>query len=152
MQPEELIKQYLDQVNIMQLATAVDNQPWACTVHYYADDALNLYWVSTLERKHSQDIAKNPKVAAAIMVHENTLAEPYVMGISTEGTAELIAQNVTDEIAAGYAAKHGKDSDMPAIAAGKHAHKFYRLKPSRIVLFDNKNFPEDPRKELRLNS
>ena len=134
----------------MQLATAVDNQPWACNVHYYADAAFNLCWVSTLKSKHSQDIAKNPKVAAAIMVHENTAAEPYVIGISIEGTAELIDQNVTKEIAEGYAAKHSEDDDMPAIVAGKHPFKFYRLEPSRIILFDNKNFPKDPRKELNI--
>jgi uncharacterized protein YhbP (UPF0306 family) len=150
MQTEELIRQYLSQVNIMQLATSVDNQPWACTVHYYSDDDFNLYWVSTLARKHSQDIDKNPKVAAAVMVHENTPDEPYVIGISIEGSAELIGSRVTDEVAQGYARKHGKDSDMPAIAQGKHPHKFYRLKPSRIVLFDSKSFPEDPRKEWQV--
>jgi uncharacterized protein YhbP (UPF0306 family) len=151
MQTEELIRKYLNQVNIMQLATAANNQPWACTVHYYSDDDFNFYWISTLERKHSQDIKQNPKVAAAILVHENTPEEQYVIGISVEGTAELIERGIPAEIVQGYVRKHGKDSDMSDIAAGQNPHKFYRLKPSRIVLFDNKNFPEDPRKEWQPN-
>jgi len=149
MQPEELIKQYLGQVNIMQLATAVNDQPWACTVHYYADEDFNLYWVSKLEREHSQDIRENPKVAAAIVVHENTPEEPYVIGISVEGTAEMLDDKVGREVVEGYVDKHGKDSSMSDIASGNNPHKFYRLKPSRIVLFDSKNLPDSPRQEWR---
>jgi uncharacterized protein YhbP (UPF0306 family) len=150
MKPEDLTKQYLAQVNIMQLATAADGQPWACTVHYYSDDDFNLYWISTLERKHSQDIAQNPKVAAAVLVHENTAEEPYVIGISITGTAELLETGVPPEAVSGYATKHGKDSDLADIASGQNAHKFYRLKPSQIVLFDNKNFAADPRQQLNI--
>ena len=151
MQPEELIKQYLGQVNIMQLATAVNDQPWACTVHYYADEDFNLYWVSKLEREHSQDIRENPKAAAAIVVHENTPEEPYVIGISVEGTAEMLDDKVSREVVEGYVDKHGKDSSMSDIASGNNPHKFYRLKPSRIVLFDSKNLPDSPRQELQIN-
>ena len=150
MQVKELVKQYLDQIKIMQLATSVNNQPWVITVHYYSDEDSNLYWISTLARKHSQDIEQNPKVAATILVHENTPDENYVIGVSAEGTAELIREKVVEGVVQGYARKHGKDSDMSDIASGKNPHKFYRLKPSRIVLFDNKNFPNDPRQELIL--
>lgn len=149
MDPQELARQYLDQVNIMQLATSVNGQPWACTVHYYTDEDLNFYWVSTLAREHSHHIAQNPQVAAAVLVHENTPEEPYVIGISVAGTAEFIGEEIDEQIGAGYVKKHRKDAGfLSDIASGKNPHKFYRLKPSRIILFDNKNFPEDPRKEV----
>ena len=153
MQVEELVKKYLEQINVMQLATCSDDQPRACTVHYYSDENLNFYWISTLARKHSQDIKQNGKVAAAVLVHENTPSENYVIGISVEGVAELIGEHLDKKIGNGYVAKLGKDSNfLPDIASGKNPHKFYRLTPSKIVLFDNKNFPDSPRQELKLRS
>lgn len=136
----------------MQLATSVNDQPYACTVHYYSDEDLNFYWVSNVERKHSQDLAQNPKVAATIMVHENTPEAKYVIGISIQGTAELIESGISDDIVQGYVHKHGQDSNMEDIVSGINPHKFYRLKPTSIVLFDTKDFPDSPRQEITLNA
>jgi uncharacterized protein YhbP (UPF0306 family) len=146
MQAEDFIRQYLEQIKIMQLATSINDQPWACTVHYYSDKDLNLYWISTLEREHSKAIAQNPKVAAAILVHENTSEERYIQGISIEGEAELIGEQITLDIGKNYVEKIGRPPSLLVdIASGKNPHKFYRLKPSKIILFDTKNFPTDPR-------
>ncbi|HTB48544.1 MAG TPA: pyridoxamine 5'-phosphate oxidase family protein [Verrucomicrobiae bacterium] len=153
MQIEELIRDYLPQVKIMQLATSVNDQPWACTIHYYSDDSLNLYWISTVARNHSQHIKQNPKVSATILVHENTPEEKYVIGISIAGTAELIGQKVEEQIGASYVQKLGRDPSLISdIASGVNPHKFYRLKPSKIVLFDSKNFSDNPRQEWDLNN
>jgi uncharacterized protein YhbP (UPF0306 family) len=151
MQPKELVNQYLEQVNIMQLATSVDNQPWVITVHYYSDKVFNLYWVSTLERRHSQAIKQNPKVAATILIHENTPEEPYVIGVSVEGTAELIGEQPDEKIGNAYVRKLKKDTNfLSDIAGGQNMYKFYCLKPSKLILFDSKNFPDDPRQEVML--
>lgn len=147
---EEVVRLYLPKVNVMQLATASDNKPWACTIHYYNDDNLNLYWISTLERRHSQDIAANPNVAATVMVHENNADEPYVIGITIEGTAELLDEP-DDKIVLDYISKLNQTpSLMDDIRAGRNPHRFYKLTPKSIVLFDNKNFPDDPRQEIEL--
>jgi uncharacterized protein YhbP (UPF0306 family) len=151
MQPEELTRQYLEQAKVMQLATSANDQPWACTIHYYSDADRNLYWISTTERKHSQHIAQNPKVAAAILVHLNTPEERYIIGISLQGTAELIGEQLPTQIGQGYIQKLGRDPSLLSdIASGKNPHKFYCLKPSKIVLFDSKNFRDNPRQELAL--
>lgn len=135
----------------MQLATAADGHPWACTVHYYTDEDFNFYWISTLTREHSKHIGQNPNVAAAVMVHENTPEEPYVVGISVAGTAELLGGTVSEAVGAGYVKKHRKDAAfLPDIASGKNPHQFYRLRPTRIVLFDNKSFLNNPRKEIKV--
>lgn len=152
MQVEQLVRQYLDKIKIMQLATSVNDQPWACTVHFYADKDFNIYWVSSTERRHSQDLTQNPKAAATVMAHENTPDENYVVGITAEGTVELISTGVPDEVVQGYMLKQGEDSNMDDIVNGNNLHKFYRLKPSWIVLFDNKHFPDNPRQEWQLNS
>ena len=51
----QLIKTYLQQVKVMQLATSHNSQPWAVNVHFAFNDKLNLYWMSTKERRHSRE-------------------------------------------------------------------------------------------------
>ena len=151
MSVEELVRKYLPTVNIIQLATSVSNQPWLCTVHYYSDKNLNLYWCSTLDRRHSREIKQNQQVAAYILIHENTPDEKYVIGISITGTAELIGENIDKQIGEAYVKKLGhKPEFLKEIASGKNQHKFYRLKPNKFVLFDSKNFSDNPRQEWTL--
>ncbi|HSX53143.1 MAG TPA: pyridoxamine 5'-phosphate oxidase family protein [Patescibacteria group bacterium] len=148
MNAEEAIREYLPTGNVMQLATSVDGQPWVCTVHFYSDDNLNLYWISMPDRRHSKEITQNPKVAATIMVHENTKDEPYVIGITIEGTAEFIGEYANEQIGKGYVEKHHIGPEfLSDIQSGKNPNKFYKLKPSNIVMFNNKDFPDNPRQE-----
>ncbi len=141
-----LLQQYLPQVNVMQLATSVNDQSWTCTVHYYTDSDFNLYWISTEAREHSVNIARNPNASAAILVHENTTTENYIVGISIAGTAKLIGQLPADGIGKAYIHKLDKDPALLSdIASGKNPHRFYCLTPTRIVLFDSKSFPDQPR-------
>jgi nitroimidazol reductase NimA-like FMN-containing flavoprotein (pyridoxamine 5'-phosphate oxidase superfamily) len=148
MQAEQLIRKYINQPNIMQLATIASDQPYLCTVHYYADDDFNLYWCSTLERRHSQEIKHNPQTAAYILVHENTAEEDYVIGITILGKAELIGAAIDQQVCSAYGQKISKDPNFVSdTISDTGPHKFYRLQPTKIVLFDNKHFPDDPRQE-----
>lgn len=145
------IKEHLKTPRVMQLATSFDNQPWACNLHFYADDHLNIYWISTPGRRHSQEIAINPNVAASIMIHEDAPGEYYVMGISIEGTASLIDNEEVKRVGPLYAEKLKKpDGLIEDILSGKNPHRFYKLTPKKIVLFDTKNLPNEPRQELNL--
>jgi len=146
----ELVKSYLQKVNIMQLATAVDNQPWACTVHFASDDQLNLYWTSKTDRRHSKEIEKNNKVSVTVPIEDNQKGG-YVIGVSFEGTASK-AEGGQEELAHNLSVKKLKrdPNRLEAIRSGKEPHNYYVLKPSKIVLFDSKNFPDDPRKEIQL--
>ena len=120
MNPKDLTRKYLDQVNLMQFATSLNNQPWVVTLHFYSDAEFNFYWISTVDRKHSQHIEQNPLVSATILVHENTLEEPYVLGITLSGKAELIGSDVSEEISAAYINKLDKtESLITDIKSGK---------------------------------
>ena len=148
---KKLIKEYLKTARVMQLATSVHNQPWVCTVHFYNDDDLNFYWASMITRRHSMEIEQNPKVAIAIKIQEDTPDEKYVIGISAEGIAEMIDEEEINKIGDKYISKLDKDPDLiKDILSGKKPFKFYKLVPSKIVLFDVLNFPTDPRQELVL--
>lgn len=146
MKPEEIVKQHLPKINVMQLATSLNDQPWVCTVHYCSDEDLNLYWISRTDRYHSEQIKQNPQAAATILVHENTPDEDYVIGISIFGNVELIGEAVDEKVGKTYTEKLGKPLQLiEDIASGKNPHKFYCLKPTQVVLFDSKNFPDSPR-------
>lgn len=152
MEPQELVKQYLSQKHVMQLAAATDNKPYLCTVHYYSDDGLNLYWCSTTEARHSRAIDENPQVAAYVLIHENTPEENYVIGITLLGKAELIGDKIDRQVLSAYAEKLGKtDKFVREVIDDTTSYKFYRLRPNQIILFDNKDFPDDPRREIGVN-
>ena len=144
------IKDYLRNTKVMQLATSVGNKPWACNVHFYSDDKLNFYWISEPTRRHSTEIEQNQNVAAVVKIHEDTSAEPYVIGVSIEGKAEQMSLEEAEKIEALYVQKLGVPPVLfEDMKSGKNAHRFYRLTPSNIILFDTKNFPDNPRQEYK---
>ena len=148
---KKVIKQYLEQTRVMQLATSFNDKPWICNVHFCTDNDLNFYWISTPMRRHSKEIDQNPHVAVSIKIHEDTLDEQYVIGLSVEGKAELLTEKDAKKIAAFYKNKLGKaQSLLDDIFAGRNPHKFYRLKPEKFVLFDTKNFHDNPRQEYKI--
>lgn len=94
MNVEKAIREYLPNILHMSLATCVNNKPWVCEVHFVYDDDLNLYWRSTPERRHSQEIAVNPHVAGNIVTQHGEGEKPR--GLYFEGTAERLS-GLTEE-------------------------------------------------------
>lgn len=151
MDPKKLIKEYLEQHRVMQLATSDDNRPWVCNVHYFSDESFNIYWISTPERRHSQEIEKNPNVAITIKVHEDTDDDPFVIGLSAEGTASQLTIDETKSIGTQYLEKVSKaPSLLEDIVNGTNPHRFYKMTVSKFVLFDTNNFPSEPRQEVTI--
>ncbi|MBI2414593.1 pyridoxamine 5'-phosphate oxidase family protein [candidate division WWE3 bacterium] len=65
---KDLITKYLEEARLMQVATSINNQPWACSVYFVFDNDFNLYWISTPKRRHSLEIKENSKVAGTIVL------------------------------------------------------------------------------------
>lgn len=147
---KQLLSQYLSEKHMMQLATSVDNQPWCCTVYYFHDQDYNLYWASLPERKHSQDIKQNSKVAVAIPV-KYVKGEP-VVGIQMTGMAEELAlAEDTRALAQQYAEKFNRDEQwVEDFVSGKTEHRLYKLTPQEIYLFDEVNFPGGQRQAVHV--
>jgi len=147
MNPIALIDQYIAQAKIMQIATVKGDQPWICTV-YCVPEGHNLYWLSWPTRRHSQEIAAHSKIAIAIAIQT---AQP-VIGLQAEGNVtEVTDQAEVDRIAAKYVATHGVGKQFAAnFAAGTNQHHMYKCTPRKIVLFDEKHFPGEARKEVSL--
>ncbi len=144
----ELITDYLQKAKMMQLATSMDNQPWVCNVWFASDEDLNIYWFSSTNRRHSEEITKNPKVAAAIVLPLTPKDPPR--GLQLQGVAEVLnKQKDIDKAISVY-----KDRIFPIeninelIEDKEKPHKFYRIKPTQFVLFDAVNFGDNWRQEF----
>lgn len=147
MDARELIKKFLLDKEVMQLATVKDGKPWVSNLHYVADKNHNIYWLSKPDRRHSQEIKNHAHVAAAIAVRS---PDHPVIGLQIEGQAsEVKDKKELTEVMRVYADRFKvSESFYNEFMAGKNPHKMYRLKPENIVLFDEQNFPDDPRQEV----
>lgn len=145
-----LINNYLKETKLMQLATAINNQPWVCNVWFVSDDDLNIYWFSSITRRHSDEVLNNNKVAGAIVIPQNPNDPPR--GLQFQGVAELLE----DEEEINKARSLYQEKILPSekidefMSHKEKPHKFYKIKPSRFVLFDVVNFPENSRQEYNL--
>ncbi len=142
----EHIKKRLEKQRLMQLATVGKTGPWICTVHFIEDEALNLYWLSLPDRRHSKELAENPRVAITVAVKP----EMPVIGIQAEGIAKEvqdpeIIKNVMEKYVAKY--KIG-DTFYGNFIAGNNKHKLYKFTPNRFSLFDEVNFKDTSPVEL----
>ena len=123
---------YLAAHNVMTLATG---STWAAAV-FYASRDFTLYFVSSPQSRHACDIAREPRVAAAI--HEDYRDWRAIQGIQLSGTVERLEGAERDAALACYRAKFRFLENAPAPvleALGKAA--CYRLTPDEIHFIDN---------------
>ncbi len=144
-----LIAEYLKEAKMMHLATVRNGKPWSCNVWFAADKDMNIYWFSSNNRRHSQDVADDPRVAASIWIPSEPADESR--GIQLEGTAKRLTKPA--DIAKAMSVYVGKIFTLQAVkqfmASREYPHHFYRITPSSVVLFDTKNYPENSRREYK---
>jgi uncharacterized protein YhbP (UPF0306 family) len=146
----QLIKKYLSQAHMMQIATSAGDQPWVCTVYFVTDDGQNLYWLSLSTRRHSQEIKRSNKIAVAIAVKFD---KNPIIGIQAEGTAEAVNdEEVIKSVLPAYIEKYGTGRDfIELFKSGKNQHWLYKFTPDRYYLFDEINFSDGQKHEWKLN-
>lgn len=141
-----MIIEDMNRTKTMQLATVNGSLPWICTVYFVVHGG-NFYWLSFPERRHSQEIEKNPNVAVTIAIKK----ELPVIGVQSEGAATIVDDIAEIEAAMLlYVEKYGSGKQfVERYKKGKNQHVLYRFTPRKIVLFDEQNFPQNPRREHR---
>lgn len=144
---KSLIEEYLDKARLMQVATSKNSHPWACSVYFAYDDALNLYWLSQPLRRHSQEIRANEKVAGTIVLPHTPGDD--VRGLQFQGVAkELTQKKYIEHAMKFYAKRYGMDAKrVGAIVENTDGHMCYVVHPTLYVLFDEVNFSDSPRQE-----
>lgn len=148
----EMILDYLGESKLMQIATAKDNKPWVATVWYANDDDLNIYFISRKVRRHSLEIKENPNVAGAIVKPHLQGSGEKVRGLQFEGTVEWCFGDTLKRACELYVEKYPTAERIPLemLEDRNSTGAFYAIRPSLFVLFDEVNFPDQPRQELKL--
>ena len=132
---------YLAERYSLTLATSGPAGPWAAGL-YFANDGLRLYFLSDPASRHCQDIAANPRVAAAI--HEDYKDWREIRGIQLEGTAEAVtaaadrAQAWEVYLAKFPFVRQFRVGDALEIMGRAIRSQFYRVVPSRVFYLDNR--------------
>ena len=146
---KKLISDYLKETTLMQVATAKGSQPWACSVYYASDHDFNLYWISKKTTRHSKEISTNKKVAGVI-VSPHKMGDK-VRGLSFQGTAKELKGKEAAFGMLRYAKRFAmKKPRVDKILKGLDGHYCYKITPKMFVLFDEVNFPDDPRQEYKM--
>ncbi len=147
---KKLIGDYLKEAKLMQVATCKNSQPWACSVYLAYDKNWNLYWLSKPDRRHSKEIRINGKVAGTIVLPH--VPGQKVRGLQFQGTAkELVIREEVEHAIKFYIERFKLSNNrINTIIENKDDHLCYRIKPKLFVLFDEINFPNNPRQEFKL--
>jgi len=147
---EKAVREYIDKTVYLSLATVKDNAPWVCEVHFAYDEELNLYFLSLKSRRHSQEIAENPKVAGDI-IDKYTLGQAPV-GVYFEGTAKLLEpgpeQNKAFEC---MKSRLGAREQDLKDAADENKHQFYKISVRNWYVFGKFNQPSGQKYKLEWN-
>lgn len=121
----------------MSLATVDEGGPWVSDLIYVFDDALNIYWLSLPDTRHSKALLDNPKVAATITI--STRSKEPNEALQIAGTAEKIEGDILE-----MATKHlAKRNYPPPEREGQILEKgrsWYKLTPTKIRLIYEPTF------------
>ena len=138
---KQQILDYLHSHNTMTLATCSGAVPWAATV-FYASDEFELYFFSSPDSRHGQNLAANARVA--VTIQEDYKDWRTIKGIQLEGKAVLVDGVIEKAKAmAIYARKYADVIRLftdPASGAFYKAFlkvKFYRVDAERLFFIDN---------------
>ena len=125
---------YLRAHNVMTVATAGRDGPWAAAV-FYASADFTLYFVSSPDARHSGNLAVHPRVAVA--VQEDYRDWTSIKGLQMEGTAHAISGAEKTAAAATYRAKYPFVGGVTTLAAAFARVAWYKIVPDRVYYLDN---------------
>lgn len=132
---ETIVRDTLAAVPHMSLGTTVNDTPWVCEVHFAHDDNLRLIYRSKRYRRHSKEIAKNPKVAGNIIKQHG--ATERVRGVYFSGTAALREDLAPeDPLVQRYRERFEVEPDILEQAKGPEGHAFYIIEVEKYFMFD----------------
>jgi uncharacterized protein YhbP (UPF0306 family) len=149
----QLLTKYVAAGKLMQVATLdTSGVPALCHVWYAASFSPDrLYFISRRDRDHSVNIRQNGRVAGGIVAIRLTGLGQRVRGVTFKGTATQLPQ---DEIDAALTIFHKRwPTAQPIInpnslSKGETQTRMYKISVSEWLLFDEKNFPDNPRRVL----
>jgi len=133
------IEQFFDANHVMALATISASGPHVANL-FYVRDGLSLVWVSDSGTRHSQDLSRNPMVAATIAPDVSDYLA--VRGAQIAGNAHLVMEieqrdRLLDLLVKRYKFLARMEGGPVRMKSAFQKAGVYRLTPTRIVLIDN---------------
>jgi uncharacterized protein len=128
---------YLENHQVMTLATNGSQGPWAAAV-FYVNDGFTLTFLSSSQSRHGADLEVDPSCAAAI--HEDYRDWREIKGVQLEGRVRMLSGARKVGAIARYGAKFPvvQPGQAPAmIRAALDKVAWYELVPERCFFVDN---------------
>jgi hypothetical protein len=148
-----LLEHYVQAGKLMQLASLNgDGSPVVCNVWYdahFVPDVLR--FISRYDRRHSQNIRIDGRVAGSIIAVPLEGLGQAVRGLTFTGVArELPTWGVEGEVAAFVARWPRAEAILnpEKLARGEIPTRLYEVAVAEWVLFDEANFPDRPRRVI----
>lgn len=134
---KENLIQYLNEHNVMTIATIDALGPWACALFFVNND-LTFYFLSSPDSRHVRAFKLNSKVAATIQKEYSSSEWRNIQGIQLEGDVfpisgeeELIARKL-------YQTKFPIiDNATASIAKAMSKIAWYKIVPKHIYFINN---------------
>lgn len=125
------IRALLARETTLTLATVgIGGEPAAAALFYYADEELNLYWLSSRGSRHSVNLRLHPR--AAVTVQPAAADWRAICGVQMEGLAGELAES--EPVLTTYCARFGLGPElMPVVAAST----VYVFRPDWVRYLDN---------------
>ena len=150
----DILEDYVRSGQLMQVATLTspDTGPGLCSVWYDAHFGPDLVrFISRHDRQHSRAIRADPRVAGAIVAIPLTGLGQVARGVTFTGRAhELPSLGIDQQI--GEFCRRWPNAqpaiDPGKLAAGETPSRLYEIRVTEWVLFDEKNFPQQPRQVI----
>jgi uncharacterized protein YhbP (UPF0306 family) len=133
--PQQLALSYLQQHQVMTLATNGPDGLWAAAV-FYASAGFDLYFLSAGHTRHARNIAATPRIAATIQ--EDYADWTAIQGIQLAGVVTQLSGMERLKAIGLYQAKFDFLAQAPeAIQAAFEKVNWYRLRPYQLYFVDN---------------
>jgi len=129
------LAEFLARQSTLSLATlGTDGWPEAASLFFAADTDLRLYWLSSSNSRHSQNLVRQP--AVAVTIHNQTWSWTDITGVQLQGTAVVVPAGEPWQAAWNlYVAKFSFAAQMEAEV---RKSDFYVLTADWIRLIDNR--------------
>ena len=132
---ESTIREYIDQVIHLSLATVKDNKPWVCEVHFSYDKDLNLYFVSSKNTRHATELLENPYVAGNIVTQH--FKNQKVRCVEFEGISVMLEGRDAEMAYNAYVDRYGKSEGLLNEIRKDGDTRFFKITISEFFLFDS---------------
>lgn len=152
---EHIAREIITGNRYLSLATTDKQTPWCSPLAYVVEADYSLIYYSAVNSVHSQNIAQDPFIAAAIF--DSHAASDTADGIQLSGIVETVKEPDLKAVMNLYFEKSFPDVAVRikwlrpvADFMGLAPQRFYRIKPQRMFKLDPNSLKIDRRLEIDL--